>query len=383
MNLATVLDDWGLELNRSLRQSRSFSVVLFSLEGDVLFANEAFTQLVGPFGSSSLINPTFDDLCAKVQGEACIFDGIMTLDSGKVINSSIEAQVYRKEGMLLIVGGANSLELLDQNIKLHRLNKEISGLERQLIKKNNNLSHLLEQIKDKNSELSQLISDKDLFLQIMAHDLRGPIGSTMRLSEMLCERFADFSPERVELMLETIYKSLDATFILLNDLLLWSKAQAGNLPYERAQLSANDICEEMMRLYAQNAKSIELRSRCEDDLMLYADAYMLKTIIRNLISNAVKFTPDAGRIVLSFERQADGVMISVKDTGVGMSAEVVNSLFDFTKRYTTEGTNGEKGSGLGLQLCYDFVRTHGGKLQVDSKEGEGTRFYFSIPQGEN
>lgn len=380
MNLSTVLDEWGLELNRSLRQSRSFSVVLFSLEGEVLFANEAFFQLVGSFGSSSLINPTFDYLCSKEQGEACVFDGIMTLDSGKVINSSIEAQVYRKEGMLLIVGGANSLELLDQNIKLHRLNKEISGLERQLIKKNNNLSHLLEQIKDKNSELSQLISDKDLFLQIMAHDLRGPIGSTMRLSEMLCERIADFSPERVELMIDTIYKSLDATFTLLNDLLLWSKAQAGNLPYEPAQLRARDICEEMTRLYAQNAKNIELKCHCEDDLVLYADAYMLKTVIRNLISNAVKFTPDEGLITLSFEEMSEAIFVSVKDNGVGVPAAIVEKLFDFTKRYTTLGTNGEKGSGLGLQLCYDFVRTHDGKLQVDSKEGEGTRFYFSLPR---
>lgn len=380
MNLATVLDQWNLELKRSLRQSRSFCVAVFSLQGQVMFANEAFTQLVASYDVSNFINPTFDQFKRSDQGGVCVFDGILTLNSGKVLNTSIEAQVYRKEEQLLIVGGANSLELLDHNIKLYDLNREVAGLERQLIKKNNNLSHLLADIEDKNTALSQLISDKDLFMQIMAHDLRGPIGSVLGLSEILSEKFSEFSPSRVEVMLETIYKSLDSTFRLLNDLLLWSKAQAGNLPFDPTVLSAKDILEEKMRLYSQNSKSIVIQCDISSCQEFSADKRMLKTILRNLISNALKFTPEGGQITVSIVPDDGGIVCSVKDTGVGMSQEVMDHLFDFTKRHTTLGTQGEKGTGFGLQLCYDFVKAHGGDIWVKSQKGSGTTFYFSIPQ---
>ncbi len=380
MNLATVLDEWNLELNRSLRQNRFFCVALFSFEGDLLFANEAFTQLVASYNVTSFINPTFDQLKTAKQGEECVFDGLLTVDSGTILNTTIEAQVYRKQEMLLVVGGANSSELVDQNVKLFELNKEIAGLERQLIKKNHNLSNLLSEIKDKNTALSHLISDKNLVLQIIAHDLRGPIGSMLSLTDMLCEKFSDFTPDRVEQLLKTIYKSLDSTYQLLNDLLMWSKAQAGNLPFDPTQIQAQVICEDIHTLYAQNAKSINIQCIFSKDLTFKADSHMLKTILRNLISNAIKFTPEGGTITSELVLNETELVFSIKDTGVGMSQDVLDELFDFTKRHTTVGTQGEKGTGLGLQLCYDFVKVHGGNMWVESQVNLGTTFYFTIPQ---
>ena len=163
----------------------------------------------------------------------------------------------------------------------------------------------------------------------------------------------------------------------------WSRAQTGYISYSPVSIKLKDIIEETINLLLSDAqqKNITLESTVIAEIMVYADENMLKTILRNLIANAIKFTPNNGRIYIEAGNRKSEVEVIVGDTGVGISKEDIDKLFRIDTVFTTLGTADEKGTGLGLLLCKEFVEKHGGKIWIDSIEGKGSEFKFTLPLG--
>jgi signal transduction histidine kinase len=236
-----------------------------------------------------------------------------------------------------------------------------------------------------NNELQQSIqlnTDKDLFISILAHDLRSPFNALLGLSDLLLENLHNYNIEEIEEMVNHIKTSSQDTYALLEDLLKWTRAQSGNIPFNPQDLIFADICKNILELFNLNAhaKKITFNLLIQNNISVFSDADMLKTVLRNLISNAVKFTCTGGVIDIRAKKNQENIMISVSDNGIGMSPEKMRKLFDISQIQTfSSGTANETGTGFGLLLCKEFVEKHGGKIWVESRCGKGSDFKFTLP----
>lgn len=232
-----------------------------------------------------------------------------------------------------------------------------------------------------NTELKALNRHKEKLLSVIGHDLRSPVAASLKLAELALMDVDDSTKEELIEYLSKMEIGLQNANELLENLLQWAKNQFNSLNFnpvlvgDLRLLIAN--CIKRIRPMAE-AKGIELAEHVPEGLKIYADQDMLDAIIRNLVSNAIKFT-SGGKIIVEVVIRDYDLLFSVKDNGVGMSEEVVSQLFNKSLDYTTYGTSGEKGTGLGLELCRDFVEKHQGRLWVESVEGQGSTFYFTTP----
>ncbi len=232
-----------------------------------------------------------------------------------------------------------------------------------------------------NEELRRTISNRDKMYSVIAHDLRSPMASIRMVLNLAVNVV---SPETVgeEIfgLLDKANRESEETHDLLDNLLKWTKSQTGRLNVVYQDIELDDVIPGVVDIFKMIAemKKIDLKYLPADEkLTVNADNDMIKTIIRNFLSNAIKFTPEGKGIEVFYKRDGDFARISVRDHGVGIAAERVDSIFH--KGETTYGTGGEEGSGLGLQLCQDFARKNGGDTYVESVEGEGSTFSFTIP----
>lgn len=240
------------------------------------------------------------------------------------------------------------------------------------------------EIINKNAALTQLNSDKDRIMQILAHDLRSPFNALLGFTQLMLSSLKDYTAEEIEHYLRIMQDAQQQSFDLLNDLLLWSKSQAGKLPYEPVKINLSEVCDEIVneKSFQAQQKKIVVEHRCEAPIYLKADNFMLKTILRNLISNAINFTHQNGKIVLHAEKNHARATIIVSDNGVGISDENKKKLWSFNGVGSSVGTNNEKGTGFGLTICKDMVEKHGGNIWVESKPGLGSDFKFTLPMYE-
>jgi two-component system sensor histidine kinase/response regulator len=236
-------------------------------------------------------------------------------------------------------------------------------------------------LKAANEELKFINGSKDKLLSIIAHDLRSPLGSLVSFSDILAKNLDKYDHDTIKESLTHINKSQKKTLFLLEDLLLWSKSLAGKLVMVSENTDIRELCMEIIEEKRDQAirKNIAVHNFIGKNIFLHADRNMLKTILRNLISNAIKFTIRGGEIGIHSDRAGTFERILVKDTGIGMTPEERTKLWDIANQKTTDGTEGESGSGLGLVLCKEFVEKHGGEIWVDSEFGKGSSFYFTIP----
>lgn len=234
---------------------------------------------------------------------------------------------------------------------------------------------------DKNSELNDANIQKDKFFSIIAHDLKSPFGHILNFSSLLKEHYHLYSEDKRKQFIDLINKSSQQIYLLLENLLDWSRSQGGKMDFFPQSIRLDKLISDVMELLnnAAASKNITLSKTISLQSTITADEYMLKTIIRNLIGNSIKFTADGGRVHIEAKEENKRIEISVTDTGVGMNPDLINLLFNLEHNITKTGTKGEKGTGLGLLLCKEFVEMHGGKIWVNSKPGEGSTFAFSIP----
>jgi signal transduction histidine kinase len=258
----------------------------------------------------------------------------------------------------------------------------IDNTERKLTEKQ--LQNVLNEFSEANKELQHLLhvnADKDLFISVLAHDLRNPFGVLLGYTEILSENITTLKRDEIKQLVDEIKKSTEGTYELLEDLLKWSRVRTGKIPFELQNLNFSHICKDVFEALKSTAlrKNIVINYPLNEDIRFVADAEMIKAIFRNLVSNALKFTGFDGMINISAHRTNWGVTFSVSDNGIGIEADLMQSLFDISQFHTTTGTEHEKGTGLGLLLCKEFVEKHGGKIWVESEFGKGSTFYFNIP----
>lgn len=236
-------------------------------------------------------------------------------------------------------------------------------------------------VAQQNVQLQQLNATKDKFFSILSHDLKGPLNSFTSFARMLIDHTNHLSKEEIQMLAREIDKNLKNLFALLENLLEWSRSQTGNIEFEPEPFDLHDVLQQNQDLLQPQAgnKGVTIVYTNTKSVPLLAHRHSINTVIRNLISNAIKFTPTSGTITLSVKPDGDAVMVVVADTGVGMSAQTVKKLFRIDTKYSTNGTANEKGTGLGLILCKDFVEKNGGRIGVHSEEGKGSVFYFTVP----
>lgn len=236
-------------------------------------------------------------------------------------------------------------------------------------------------LRESEKQLRELNATKDKFFSIIAHDLKSPFNSIIGFSNLLAEQMKEKNYEGTEKYAEIIQHSAMKALDLLLNLLEWSRSQTGRMEFhpEFCELVSN--IKEVTELLndAAHQKSITISRHLPHNLPIFADTAMISTILRNLISNAIKFTPSGGTIDIYATSDRNNVEIKVSDNGVGMDEKIINRLFKIEENITSTGTANEKGTGLGLILCHEFVEKHGGKIWVESKPGKGSTFYFTLP----
>ncbi len=267
-----------------------------------------------------------------------------------------------------------------QQLELKNINKEMEESREKIIFDANKLMHLNQKLIDSEEELKQLNVTKDKFFSIIAHDLKNPFASMKNLSDLLHDNYSMLDEEdRVEIIASMKLTS-QRIFELLENLLTWSRSQRGIINFNPDIVTPLFIVQNNFDLLAENAanKDIALINEIPDNMEIVADSNLLSTIIRNLTSNAIKFTPAGGNITVGATDAGDYTEFYVKDTGVGISEADIQKLFRIDISHTTIGTGAEKGTGLGLILCKEFVEKHDGRIWVESEISKGTTFKFTL-----
>ncbi len=230
-------------------------------------------------------------------------------------------------------------------------------------------------------KLQQMNADKDRFMQILAHDLRSPFTAIVGFSDVLIDQVTEKDFEGIEEYAKIIQQSSQHALDLLLSLMEWTRSQSGKMEFNPEPLDIIELFNKIIQVFVAIAgqKSILIQKELPQQMVVSADKGMISTIFRNLISNAIKFTNPRGQIVISASEKPLELIFSVKDNGVGMPKESIEKLFRINESQSTLGTNDEKGTGLGLILCKEFIEKHGGKIWVESEEGNGSTFSFSLP----
>lgn len=231
------------------------------------------------------------------------------------------------------------------------------------------------------SELKEINATRDKFFSIIAHDLKNPIGAFMNVSDFLTKTFNELNREEIKEFLDEVNNSAKSLYELLENLLLWSRSQRGQILYHPSKVSINSIIAnniDLLKFHAEN-KNITLVSDINSEIEVFADPNMLNTILRNLMTNAIKFTHENGQVKVVCVVFDAYCRVTVCDNGVGIPEANQKSLFQLEGSVSTVGTKQESGTGLGLILCREFVERHTGKIWVESEIGKGSQFHFTIP----
>ena len=274
------------------------------------------------------------------------------------------------------------LDLYDQRNKLEELVNQLNA-------KNEALKNEIKQRQQAEVALRKANGDKDKIFAIIAHDLRTPFQPLLGNAQLMLDYIEDFNKADIQAMTRDIYRSAQTVYNLLDNLLAWFQLQQGRIKFKPGPIDLSDLAERTIGLLEEVARSkkIRLAHTIEAGLLVHADEYMIDTVIRNLTTNALKFTPAGGEVTLSARR--DGVLpdnpprgcvkVTVADTGVGISQQDIDKLFRIDVHFTTPGTAQESGTGLGLILCQEMVKKNGGQIWIASEKYKGTIVTFTVP----
>jgi PAS domain S-box-containing protein len=319
-----------------------------------------------------------EEVIGKTVGELWNSD-----DFAHKIQPALEKCMRGKPVFLLFEGiiPTGEIKILEWNFYPHRnTSRRIDGL----------ISIAKDVTEHKKAELALLESEarfkelnatKDKLFSIIGHDLKGPINNILGFSELIDQNFENFSEQQIKQYINLIYKSSITVTELLENLLTWSRAQRNILTVSPHNIAVYFTVEKCFGQLIQNAlqKEIRLKNNVHPETVVYADEEMITTIIRNLVSNAIKFTNRGGTISVITQSSPEQVVIGIKDTGIGIASEIMSQLFQPDENHTSLGTEGEKGTGLGLIICKDLVEKNNGKIWAESEPENGTTFWITLP----
>ncbi len=375
-------------------------IFLIDNDWNLKFANPEFENILG-YSLEELKNKNIESIIHNnfhIESDVCYLDKV--LKDGEVIRIN-EASYRKKDGEIIPVSYVSSP--IKRNGKItgcvtafhditerKKADEEIARFVEELqfnktLFEDNaaEFAELNRVLEESEERLKQLNGSKDKFFSIISHDLRSPFTSITGYSEVILDDIDELSKEEIKEFAASIHKSAKNIQNLLENLLQWSRMQTGNIKFSPTSLKLSDVVEEIVDLYQVNAarKKIKLSNELEHDYPIQADKFMLNTILRNLVSNAIKFTKKYGTISISAkeDKSKNEIQVTVSDTGIGMSKDIQNKLFKIDEHVSTKGTEKEKGTGLGLILSKEFVEKHGGKIWVESEIGIGSKFIFTLP----
>ena len=265
-------------------------------------------------------------------------------------------------------------ELMESQAQINAQHEELITLSESLYKQNQDLE-------DKNVKLEDAIHQKSKFFSIIAHDLKSPISSITSLTEQMLENYEKMTEEKKKIWLTKSLSSTKLLYELLENLLIWSRSQIGMIEVNPELINLDETIEKIFNIYRNYAsnKSIQLIKQVNPDLTVNADKMMLETVLRNLTSNAIKYSFENGTVTVYAKKNNQHIVVSVVDTGVGIQPERKNILFALENNSFTIGTSGEKGTGLGLRICKEFIEKHNGKIWIEQETEKGTTISFTFP----
>jgi len=346
------------------------SIVLTDPEANIEFVNPKFSELTGysleqAKGNNTNIlkteltpNETFESLWSTISSG--------NTWSGEFINKKKNGETYYEEAVITPIHNAKKEIINYLAIKIDITNRKLNE----------------KLVEERNRELQEINHTKDKLFSIIGHDLKGPIGNLKQLLELIKEDIDNGDKEGVHRIIKMSKETADNSFDILENLLSWSRSQLNVIQPNKELIDLHPIIEEAYQLYHSSAqqKKIELSYHPKEDMEVLADKDMISVVIRNLISNSIKFTASHGKVTIDVADDQNDIIISVKDTGVGIDADRQSKVFNFAENRSTRGTSGEKGTGLGLVLAREFIIKNNGKIWVNSKPGEGCIFYISLPK---
>ncbi|PLX01412.1 MAG: hypothetical protein C0595_14850 [Marinilabiliales bacterium] len=357
-------------LSAAIEQSNA-AVVIFDINGTIVYNNQAFCELSGYKTTEAngmnirRLNP--DNF--RISESEEFWKHIM---SGKKWYG--EFQSSKKNGELYWES-AQVAPIFNSDGKI----THFSSITRDITKEKT----FFKQLEKSEAELQEANATKDRFFSIIAHDLKNPFNAIMGYTELLVSQYEKLDKEDVLDYIENINLATHSTFNLLENILEWSRSQMGKIDFLPHEFDLSKVINEVILLSRAQAiaKNIRLLSKVKHKTYVYADDYMVKTVIRNLVSNAIKFTKK-GEVIVETEEFESKVMVSVIDTGVGIKDEIFDKLFKLDSNIKTSGTNSEKGTGLGLILAKEFINKNGGDIWVNRMKDQGTIFNFTLPTKE-
>jgi len=269
-------------------------------------------------------------------------------------------------------------QLAEQNTLLQNMN---TFLEQQVQERTAALEAQKIELEQKNGQLHELNASKDKFFSIIAHDLKSPFTALLGYTDLLVESLETYNQAEFKEYLTNLQAAAKKLYALLENLLAWSRIQRGLMQYTPEPIDLHDIAQDNYNLFVSraNQKQVTLKTLIPENTMVFADYSMVNTVIRNLTSNALKFTAAGGKVTLSAKHDQHAFEVSVSDTGIGISEDALPLLFRIDTHYLKRGTAGEEGTGLGLVLCKELVEKNSGRIWVESKVGKGTTFRFTLP----
>lgn len=368
------LEFWKNEIITSLVDENNIYIAIFNANLQLIYANKSIKDLVQVKGALSLINPSLPNKSENNDVLNLVYSGYITLGNYDTVNHSIKGKIYQRKNNYLIIGSKDSESLESQNHKLHELNYEVNNLHRSLINEKKKLNKILQELKDLNAT-------KDKLFSIIAHDLRNPFSSILGFGQMLAENSENIPQEKVKIYSGFIYKSANEAYNLLENLLEWARIQTGVLKVNTTHVDLDEVVAEVYDLCNPTAskKDITLMYTNKRKYVFNADKEMIKTVLRNLVTNAIKFTPLNGLVKIDAVAENNDLKVIVSDNGVGMNQEQVDKLFKIENTTSTKGTSNESGTGLGLILCKEFIEKNNGTIGVQSESNKGSQFYFTVP----
>jgi signal transduction histidine kinase len=254
-------------------------------------------------------------------------------------------------------------------------------LEEKMTQNSLKIARQRDELDKQKKELEELNATKDKFFTIIAHDLKNPFNTVIGLSELLIERFETYDSNKIKEFINQIHIFSNNAYNLLEDLLQWAKSQTGRLEVHSEKVDLLDLATENINIFQEMAekKGVNLESKINAGLYANIDKNMITTVIRNLISNSIKFTNTNDRIILDAKKNNEFIEVSVTDTGIGIPDINIDKIFRIDSNISTQGTAEEAGTGLGLIISHEFVEKNGGTIVVKSVEGKGTEFMFTVP----
>ena len=299
-----------------------------------------------------------------------------------------KAQMFNVVGLVAIIAlGIVAFLIYNRYRYGVRTQKILKTQSDSIQKQNEKLQSINQQLTESRNELNAINKTKDRFFSIVAHDLKGPLNSLKGYSHLIATFGEKLPKEEIISMAADQERTLDNLYKFLEDLLSWSRIQMKAVSLEPKNVELKTVIDKMCDILIPQMEEKQIESGCIDieGKTVFADENAIFTVLRNLVSNAIKFTPREGKIQVKGEwvDNKSFVKISVIDTGIGIPKEVAQNLFKLDNKYSTKGTEGEKGTGLGLIICKEFVEQNGGNIGVETNEGKGTTFWFTLPSEKN